>query len=89
MPVFSKKRNLRALEDRKADLSHMFEMLSEELIETEKKVENISYQIEFFGATPELIKDRTDCEIMLSWIQSQFDEIKKSLFKVDSQTLIH
>ena len=89
MPIFTKKKFLKAMEGKREDLSHMFENLSVELIETEKRLENIAYQINFFGTTPELKTEKSDCELMLTWVQSQFDEIKKSLFQVNSHSLSH
>ena len=89
MPIFTKKKFLKAMEGKREDLSYMFENLSAELIETEKRLENIAYQINFFGITPELKTEKSDCELMLTWVQSQFDEIKKSLFHVNSQSLSH
>ena len=89
MPIFTKKKVLKAMDGKREDLSYMFDNLSTELLETEKRLENIAYQINFFGATPELNSEKNDCELMLSWVQSQFDEIKKSLFQINAHSLSH
>lgn len=71
------------------DLKYLFDSLSDELSATEKKLDDISYQIEFFGISPELRAQKEDCEIMLLWIQNQFDDIKKALFQVNVQNIVH
>ena len=73
------------MEERKQDLEYLFETLSSESSKLEKELDDVCYQIEFFGSTPELEFKKQDCELMLDWIQSQFDEIKKSLFQIQSQ----
>ncbi|MHA2000810.1 MAG: hypothetical protein ACTSVU_01805 [Promethearchaeota archaeon] len=79
----------KAIQHNKQDLDFLFNQLSGQLTETEKHLENISYQIEFFGDTPQLKMEKKDCEIMLGWIQDQFDEIKKALFRINARKLEH
>ena len=88
MPILSKKKHRKALEAKKEDMVYLFEGLSSELEDTEKKLENINYQIEFFGGTAELEEEKQDCILMLSWIQDQFDSVKQSLFEINSHSLI-
>ncbi|MHA1718053.1 MAG: hypothetical protein ACTSWX_08435 [Promethearchaeota archaeon] len=33
-----------------------------------------------FGSNPQIKKEKEDCELLLNWIRTQFDEIKKELF---------
>ena len=87
MPIFRKSSKKKNVEKQKQDLEYLFDTLSSELVDVEKKYDDVCYQIEFFGSTPELEKEKTDCEMMLAWLQSEFDEIKKSLFQLQTQTL--
>ena len=87
MPIFKKKKLEKAIDAQKQDLEYLFETLSQELIEVEKQLDDISYQIDFFGSTPELEQKKKDCELMLTWLQSEFDEIKKSLFQIQAQAV--
>ena len=87
MNIFRKKKVEKIVEERKHDLEYLFETLSSELVEAEKQFDDICYQIEFFGATPELEQKKLDCELMLSWLQTQFDEIKKSLFQIQTNIM--
>ena len=87
MPRISKKKILKAQESKKEDLLFLFESLSTELIEAEKSLDNVSYQIRFFGTSPDLQTEKQDCELMLQWIQQEFDEVKKALFLLNSHSL--
>ena len=87
MNIFRKKKLEDIAEAKRKDLDYLFDSLSSELVTTEKKMEDVTYQIEFFGTTPKLEEEKKDCELMLSWIQGEFDEIKKGLFKIQAQQI--
>ena len=61
------------------DLLFISATLASETAEIEKKLENISYQMEFFGSSSELQNEKNDCKIMLTWLHTQIDEIKIDL----------
>ncbi|WP_457558509.1 hypothetical protein [Candidatus Harpocratesius sp.] len=79
MKTFLKKKMAKAAEQREQELHYLLDGFSAELEEMKKKLANLTYQIEFFGATPELTEKKQDCEVMMAWIQNQFEEINKSL----------
>ncbi len=88
MPIFGKKKLEKVIEGKKQDLEYLFETVSSELVEVEKQFDDICYQIEFFGSTPSLENQKIDCDLMLSWLQSEFDEIKKNLFKIQAHAMV-
>ncbi|MHA1776797.1 MAG: hypothetical protein DRO88_03275 [Promethearchaeia archaeon] len=74
-----KRKLAKAEEKKEQELHYLLDSFKSELEEMQKKLDNLKYQIEFFGATPELIEKKKDCKVMMQWIQSQFEEIKQSL----------
>jgi len=79
----SKKKQL-AQTRKKEDLVFLYDNISSELSEVEKTLENVSYQIRFFGASPELQTGKQDCELMLQWILKELDAVKKGLYQLNS-----
>ena len=87
MPKVSKKKQIKAKKSKREDLLYLLETLSAELLEAEKSLDNVSYQIRFFGTSSELQNEKQDCEMMLQWIQQEFDQVKKALFLLNSHAL--
>lgn len=87
MPIFRKKRT-ELIQEKKQDLEYLFQTFSTEMVDIEKQLEDVCYQINFFGSTPELEQQKQDCEMMITWIQSEFDEIKKMLFQLKTEAII-
>ena len=84
MLKITKKKQLVAQARKKEDLTFMYENISNELSAVEKTLDNVSYQIKFFGTSPELQKGKQDCELMLQWILNELDQVKKELFLLNS-----
>jgi hypothetical protein len=84
MLKITKKKQLVAQARKKEDLTFLYENISKELSEVEKTLDNVSYQIKFFGTSPELQKGKQDCELMLQWILNELDQVKKGLFLLNS-----
>ncbi|MHA1521123.1 MAG: hypothetical protein ACTSRK_13145 [Promethearchaeota archaeon] len=80
MGLMKKKKLAVAAERREEELHYLLNSFASELQETEKKLENLAYQIEFFGATPELTEKKQDAKILINWITDQFEDIQKSQF---------
>lgn len=74
-----KRKLAKAEEKREQELHYLLDSFKAELDEMQKKLENLKYQIEFFGETPELVEKKRDCKVMLQWIQTQFEEVQQSL----------
>ncbi len=83
MPKFSKKKLEKIQKSNSNDLNYLFEKFSHALVQIEKKLDDIVYQETMFGSTPQILKEKKDCELLLDWIRNEFDEIKKSLFIVN------
>ena len=77
--MFVKRKLAIAALKKQQDLLFISVTLASEIAEIEKKLENISYQMEFFGSSSELQTEKKDCEIMLKWLHGQIDEVKTDL----------
>ena len=81
MAVFIKRKKFLALEQNRSESEYLFKSLSQELKRINLELRNIAYQINFFGVTDVLLKEKKEIAILKNWIKKEIDEISQTLLK--------
>lgn len=81
MAVFIKRKKFLALEENRSECIYLHDCFSQELKRINLELRNITYQINFFGVTDTLLKEKKEIMILKNWLKQEVDEISQTLLK--------
>ena len=81
MAVFIKRKKFHALEENRSECVYLHDSLSQELKRINLELRNIAYQINFFGVTDILLKEKKEIMILKNWLKKEIDDISQTLLK--------
>lgn len=81
MAVFIKRKKIHALEENRSECIYLHGSLSQELKRINLELRNIAYQINFFGVTDILLKEKKEIMILKNWLKKEIDDISQTLLK--------
>lgn len=81
MAVFIKRKKFLALEGNRSESHYLFNSFSQELKRINLELRNIEYQINFFEATDELLKEKKEIIELKNWLKNEIKEISQAILK--------
>jgi len=81
LAVFIKRKKFLALEENRNESHYLYDSVSHELKRINLELRNIANQINFFGVSDILLKEKKEIMILKNWLKQEVDEISQTLLK--------